>query len=75
MAVLFLYYGTQVVAAPFFHAYSFMRQAASLLGSNLPFLQQAPPADLCIHRISTHRRMWILSRETHAEGFAIRVRG
>ena len=35
MAVPFLYYGTQVVAAPFFPDYSFMRQAASLLGSNL----------------------------------------
>ena len=35
MAVPFLYYGTQIVAAPFFPDYSFMRQAASLLGSNL----------------------------------------
>jgi hypothetical membrane protein len=35
MAVPILYYGTQVVAAPFFPDYSFMRQAASLLGSNL----------------------------------------
>src|ERR1700679_2897654 len=35
MAVPFLYYGTQVVAAPFFPDYSFVRQAASLLGSNL----------------------------------------
>jgi hypothetical membrane protein len=35
MAVPFLYYGTQVVAAPFFPDYSFMRQPASLLGSNL----------------------------------------
>jgi hypothetical membrane protein len=35
MAVPFLYFGTQLVAAPYFPDYSFVRQAASLLGSNL----------------------------------------
>jgi hypothetical membrane protein len=35
MTVPFLYYGTQIIAAPFFPGYSFMSQAASLLGSEL----------------------------------------
>jgi hypothetical membrane protein len=34
MSVPFLYYGIQVVAAPYFPEYSFMSQAASLLGSD-----------------------------------------
>jgi hypothetical membrane protein len=34
MAVPFLYYGIQVVAAPFFPGYSFIRHAASPLGSD-----------------------------------------
>jgi hypothetical membrane protein len=37
VAVPFLYYGTQVVASLFFPGYSFVRQAASILGS-----EQAP---------------------------------
>lgn len=35
MTVPFLYYGTQIVSAPYVSDYSFVRQAASLLGSNL----------------------------------------
>jgi hypothetical membrane protein len=35
MVVPFLYYGVQIVAAPYFPEYSFMRHAASLLGSDL----------------------------------------
>lgn len=34
IAVPFVYYGTQLVAAPFFPGYSFLRQAASVLGSD-----------------------------------------
>ncbi len=34
MAVPFLYYGVQIAAAPYFPGYSFMSQAASLLGSD-----------------------------------------
>jgi hypothetical protein len=34
IAVPFIYYGTQIVAAPFFTDYSFVRQPASLLGSD-----------------------------------------
>jgi hypothetical membrane protein len=35
IALPFLYYGSQIVAAPFFPDYSFITQAASLLGSDL----------------------------------------
>jgi hypothetical membrane protein len=35
IAVPILYFGTQVVASPFYPGYSFVSQAASLLGSNL----------------------------------------
>jgi hypothetical membrane protein len=35
IAAPFLYYGTQLVAAPFYPGYSFLRQAASMLGSDL----------------------------------------
>lgn len=35
MAVPFLYFGTQMIAAPFFPRYSFLSMPASLLGSDL----------------------------------------
>ena len=38
IAVPFLYFGAQLAAAPFFPGYSFLRQSASMLGSDLSTL-------------------------------------
>src|SRR3990172_11849925 len=35
IAIPFLYFGTQIIAAPFYPNYSFLTMAASLLGSDL----------------------------------------